>query len=98
MTASQHSPVTVLLAAMAEAGPARALGGVPYGTPAYGAEWLELGADSVPVERAQIAIGGGFGDILAAALAAEARAGRVLSGRVVDLRTAEILAEYPATA
>lgn len=71
-------------------------GDVPSDVPVYAADWTQLGADSAPVDLRQIAMGHGLGDILAAALAADARAGRITWGRVVDRRTGLVLAEYPA--
>lgn len=89
------SPVSVLLAALAE-GRASAAGGVPGDVPVYAADWSQLGADSEVIDQRQIAYGHGFGDILAAAMAAEVRAGRITWGRVCDRRTGLVLAEYPA--
>lgn len=68
---------------------------VPLTVPVYAVDWSELGADSEPVTRHQLAYGP-VADTLAAALAGEVRAGRVIWGCLADRRTGEILAEHPA--
>lgn len=67
---------------------------VPAHVPVYAVDWVELGADSHPVDRHQTAYGE-LADVLAAALAAEVRAGRVVWGRLADRRTGLVLAEHP---
>lgn len=69
---------------------------VPPGTPTFLAHWRELGADSTPLELHQLAHGAHMADVLAAAVAAETRTGRVTWGRVVDLITGEVVTEIPS--
>lgn len=85
------SPVAMVLGALAAK-----LAGVPGHVPVYALDWTELGADSVPADRHTLAYGAGMGDVLAAALAADVRSGRIVAGCLVDRRTGEVLAEHPA--
>ena len=62
---------------------------VPSRVPAHRADWSQPGADDAPVEVSQLAYGASGRDALVAALTAGYRAGTVIAGTVVDLRTGE---------